>query len=135
MSLKICTKCKKPKTLEEDFYKIKKGTYYLSECKECFKKRAKKDYDNRGLEHNSKIKKEWCEKHGGKEYYKKVSKEFYDKNPEVVKDRIKNHYHRTKKCCKTCNKIKPNYMFEENSIICKSCLKLGENNGTKSLCL
>jgi len=121
MSYKICTKCKKRKILEEEFYKIRKGRYYLSECKECFKNRTHNDYTKRGLAHNYKVKKNWFDKQGGNEYHRKVFKKYYDNNSEIVKKRVSFYYHKTKKYCKICNKIKPNHMFKESSAICTTC--------------
>lgn len=122
MTYKICTKCKKRKIVEKSFYKIRKGLYYFSECKECHKKRAKEDHIKRGNEHNAKIHKKWCEKQGGKEYYKKVFKKYYLNNVESVKKRKIAYYHKTKKRCKICKKIKPKCFFKENPTICKICL-------------
>jgi len=117
MIKRICTKCKQEKDLES-FYKRYKGKYYFSECKECFKERAKKAYKKRGLEHNRKVRRAWTDKHGGKEYYKQASYRFYWNNPG--KNQL-TRYHKNKKICRMCNRIRPGYKFVKNSNICKEC--------------
>jgi len=121
MIKKICTKCKQEKDLEGSFYKIHKGKHYLSECKECFKERTENDRKKRGLEHDREVKKVWTNKHGGKEYNRQAAHRFYWNNLELVRKNQLTRYHKNKKICRVCNRIRSEYKLVKDSNICKEC--------------
>jgi len=120
---RICSQCKKRKH-KRNFYKVHHGKYLMAECKQCFRERAKEDYKKRGIEHNRIIKRTWVEKQGGKAYMLAVSKNYYNNNKDKVNQQMRERYHRTKKRCTVCNKIREKYLFKNNPNICSYCLGL-----------
>lgn len=121
--IKMCTKCRVLKDNVKDFYKIHHGQHAMSECKDCCKSRARKDYRKRGLEHTREIKYKWLENHGGKAYNNVVAMRFRKRHPELVRQRARNCYYKAKKECKQCREIRPGYSFKENPDICIMCLR------------
>lgn len=97
----------------------------MAECKFCFIKRSRRDSEKRGLEHERIIRREWISKHGGKEYMRQAfAKHCEDpKKYELVKKRVLKAYHKNKRRCSICNRIRPKHYFKLHSEICKKCLK------------
>jgi len=106
------------------FIKFIKESITCLNVRSALKRDQKKTIKKRGLEHNRSVKRVWVEKQGGKVYMRAVFKKHYEKNSEVVCERSRKYYHKNKKICSQCNKIRPKHYFKNNPDICLECLKL-----------
>lgn len=85
MQTKICTKCGRELSLD-NFYKHKDGKYgVVSECKDCYKARAK-EYNENNREKISLYRKSYRE--NNKEKHRLYMKKYREKNREVLNKKV-----------------------------------------------
>lgn len=92
MSIKVCTKCKKSKYLDEFYKHSGQKSGLRPDCKECCKKHnllhkeEKFKYNKKYYQQHKKEMKAYTERH--KERIKKVRKIYCSKNPDIVKNTV-----------------------------------------------
>jgi hypothetical protein len=78
--MKTCTKCFLQKPLSE-FYKIHHNKHYMSECKSCFKSRARNHYLNNKEKYNT-AKLNWIK--NNRERYNKQMSDYRQNHREIT---------------------------------------------------
>lgn len=110
METKICTKCKKNKSLE-NFYFRKNLNKYETRCRECIKK-EKKLWEEKNKEKHKQQSKIWKQNH--KEETKQYNKEYKLKNKEKLDKQ--NAEYREKNREKCCNATKLYYKNHKQKV-------------------